>query len=81
MNKLSRKSKHLLEEKGMSLRDSAKAARISRSFIADIESGRSSSSLDTLTSIAEALGVSASESPDPSTASGSVEILPLPMLS
>lgn len=50
--------KHLRVKKGLTLRALAKAAHISHSFIADIESGRSKPSLDTSKALARALGVS-----------------------
>jgi transcriptional regulator with XRE-family HTH domain len=50
--------KQLREAKNLSLRKLAKLANISHSFIADIESGRSNPSLDTLKSLAKALNVS-----------------------
>ncbi|BCV20425.1 helix-turn-helix domain-containing protein [Moorella sp. Hama-1] len=50
--------KHLRIKKGLTLRALAKAAHISHSFIADIESGRSKPSLDTSKALAKALGVS-----------------------
>ncbi len=46
---------------GLSLRELAKRAHISHSFIADIEAGRSKPSIDTLKALANALGVSLSE--------------------
>lgn len=53
--------KRLRESKGLSLRALGKAAHVSHSFIADIEAGRSKPSLDTLTALARALGVSMSD--------------------
>ena len=69
MEDLGKRLKSLREQKGMSLRELAKAAHVSPSFIADIESGRSRPSLETLESLARALGVSPSELVDPSTPS------------
>jgi len=53
--------KRLRESKRLSLRALGKAAHVSHSFIADIEAGRSKPSLDTLTALARALGVSISD--------------------
>jgi transcriptional regulator with XRE-family HTH domain len=48
-------------EKGLSLRALGKLAHVSYSFIADIESGRSKPSIDTLKSLTKSLGISSSE--------------------
>lgn len=53
--------KQIRERKGLSLRALAKLAHVSHSFIADIEAGRSKPSIDTLQSLAKALGVSLNE--------------------
>lgn len=45
--------------KGMTLRELAKAAGLAHSFVGDIESGRSDPSVETLSKLADALGVSA----------------------
>lgn len=69
MEDLGKRLKSLREQKGMSLRELAKAAHVSHSFIADIESGRSRPSLETLEFLARALGVPPSDLVDPSTPS------------
>lgn len=50
--------KDLRLQKGLSLRELAKQAHTSHSFIADIEAGRSNPSLDTIDALAKALHVS-----------------------
>lgn len=49
------------QQKKMSFRELAKRANVSHSFIADIESGRSNPSIDTLKSLSQALDVSVIE--------------------
>lgn len=44
--------------RGLSLRALGRASNTSHSFIADIEAGRSKPSIDTLTALAKALGIS-----------------------
>lgn len=61
MDDLGVRLKQLRESKGYSLRELGKIAHVSHSFIADIESGRSKPSVDTLISLSKALGVSVSE--------------------
>lgn len=58
MDEVGVRLKHLREAKKLSLRELGKMAHVSHSFIADIESGRSNPSLDTLKSLAKALNVS-----------------------
>lgn len=50
--------KELRLQKGLSLRELAKQAHMSHSFIADIEAGRSNPSLDTVNALAKVLNVS-----------------------
>jgi transcriptional regulator with XRE-family HTH domain len=50
--------KHIRNKKGLSLRALGRVSNTSHSFIADIEAGRSKPSIDTLISLAKALGVS-----------------------
>lgn len=50
--------KEMRLQKGLSLRELAKQAHMSHSFIADIEAGRSNPSLDTLETLAKTLNVS-----------------------
>ena len=45
-------------QKGLSLRELAKQAHMSHSFIADIEAGRSNPSLDTIEALAKVLNIS-----------------------
>lgn len=61
MHNLGKKIKQLRKSKNLSLRELAKLAHISHSFIADIEAGRSNPSLNTLKSLAKALNVSLSK--------------------
>jgi transcriptional regulator with XRE-family HTH domain len=58
MNNIGKRLKQIRKGKGFSLRGLGKAAHVSHSFIADIESGRSKPSLDTLDALAKALDVS-----------------------
>lgn len=58
MEDIGKRLKQIRKEKGFSLRGLGKAAHISHSFIADIESGRSKPSLDTLDALAKTLNVS-----------------------
>jgi len=58
MEDIGARLKRIRKKKGFSLRGLGKAAHVSHSFIADIESGRSKPSLDTLNSLAKALDVS-----------------------
>ncbi len=51
------KIKQIRKDKNLTLRSLAKLAHISHSFIADIESGRSKPSLNTVESLAKALNV------------------------
>lgn len=60
MNTVGARLKELRQQKGLSLRELAKQAHMSHSFIADIEAGRSTPSLDTLQALAKALNVSVS---------------------
>lgn len=57
MDNIGIRLKRIRKEKGFSLRGLGKAAHVSHSFIADIESGRSKPSLDTLDKLAKALDV------------------------
>lgn len=57
MDTIGDRIKYLRNKKKMSLRELAKKANVSHSFIADIESGRSKPSIDTLTALARALGI------------------------
>lgn len=61
MSNISNKLKKLRNMRGMSLRALSKAANISHSFIADIESGRSNPSIDSLEALAQALDVSVTD--------------------
>lgn len=58
MESIGAKLKSIRKQKGLTLRALGKAANVSHSFIADIESGRSNPSLDTLDALAKALNVS-----------------------
>ena len=58
MDDLGAKLKQTRKNKKMSLRKLGEIAHLSHSFIADIESGRSNPSLDTLDALAKALEVS-----------------------
>lgn len=53
--------KYLREQKHLSLRELAKLAGVSHSYIKDIESGRGNPSLNTLSSLARALDISLSK--------------------
>lgn len=57
MSHVGARIKQIRNAKKLSLRELGRLAHVSHSFIADIESGRSNPSLDTLASIANALGV------------------------
>ena len=61
MENFGQKLRAIREGKKITLRELGKLAHISHSFIADIESGRSKPSLDTLHSLASALNISVSE--------------------
>ncbi|MCL6479739.1 MAG: helix-turn-helix domain-containing protein [Peptococcaceae bacterium] len=58
MNDIGARLKYFRKKKGLSLRALGRASNTSHSFIADIEAGRSKPSIDTLTALAKALGVS-----------------------
>ncbi len=60
MTDIGARLKKIRTDKGLSLRELAKHAHISHSFIADIETGRSKPSIDTLEALATALDVSLS---------------------
>lgn len=57
MHILGTRLKKLRQQRGLSLRELAKLAHMSHSFIADIEAGRSTPSLDTLQALAKALNI------------------------
>ncbi|SFR00483.1 helix-turn-helix domain-containing protein [Desulfoscipio geothermicus] len=61
MNEIGARLKYFRKQKGLSLRTLGKLAHVSHSFIADIESGRSKPSLDTIQSLVKALDISFSE--------------------
>ncbi len=61
MDTLGSRLKKIRENKKLSLRKLGEIAHLSHSFIADIESGRSNPSLDTLKALATALEVSVPE--------------------
>lgn len=61
MNNIGDRLKYFREQKGLSLRTLGKLAHVSHSFIADIESGRSKPSLDTIQALVKALGISFSD--------------------
>lgn len=54
---LGTKLRALRTERGLSLRELGRATHLSHSFIADIEAGRCSASIDTMKALAKALGV------------------------
>lgn len=58
---IGKRLKKIRLKRNLSLRELGKRAHISHSFIADIESGRSKPSIDTLKSLANALNVTISE--------------------
>jgi transcriptional regulator with XRE-family HTH domain len=57
MESIGARLKNIRKKRGLTLRALGKAANVSHSFIADIESGRSNPSLDTLEALAKALDV------------------------
>jgi transcriptional regulator with XRE-family HTH domain len=61
MDTLGARLKRLRENKKLSLRKLGGMAHLSHSFIADIESGRSNPSIDTLNALAKALDVPVAE--------------------
>ena len=61
MDTLGARLRRLRENKKLSLRKLGEMAHLSHSFIADIESGRSNPSIDTLNALAKALDVPVTE--------------------
>jgi len=80
MEELGKRLKRLRKERRMTLRELAKATHVSHSFIADIESGRSNPSIETLMALARALGVSLSDLTDEPIAGDEKDVLRIPIV-
>ena len=59
--KLGRNLKRIRAEKGMTQGDIVRKLGVSRSFVSNIESGKTNPTLSTITNLAKALGVSSDE--------------------
>lgn len=59
--KLGRNLKRIRAEKGMTQGDIVRTLGVSRSFVSNIESGKTNPTLSTITNLAKALGVSSDE--------------------
>ncbi len=59
--KLGRNLKRIRAEKGMTQGDIVRTLGVGRSFVSNIESGKTNPTLSTITNLAKALGVSSNE--------------------
>ncbi len=59
--KFGRNLKRIRKTKGMTQGDIVRALRVGRGYISNIENGKTNPTLDTITRIAKAIGVSADE--------------------
>ena len=59
--KLGRNLRRIRVEKGMTQGDIVRTLGVSRSFVSNIESGKTNPTLSTITNLAKALGVSSDE--------------------
>lgn len=59
--KLGRNLKRIRTEKGLTQGDIVRALGFSRSFVSNIENGKTNPTLDTITKLAKAIGVSTDE--------------------